>query len=256
MPRDDCFSNTANVHNILKSRRLNKEIPLYISANWQAADPAVAEAVLGNITASGYIVVTAPNGMANGTEGGGIPKEIAAMMEYELAMKAERFLGNSVEMFSALIIMQRRHKAKWAGHYNAEDIPLVMMMPLLSTPWVFTFNSWSPEYEPLVKVAVKSASKQGHIKAHCIFAGDVKSPIAKWLNDHKVTVHPHPPAWREAMLNATSDHTNPLLPSGDAVVSAWQRLDVPLISGVDQYSYVLYTDADVMFRCVTNDDAI
>ncbi len=34
----------------------------------------------------------------------------------------------------------------------------------------------------------------------------------------------------------------------DALVSTFQRVDLPLVPLLDQYTYVLYTDADVYFR--------
>lgn len=36
--------------------------------------------------------------------------------------------------------------------------------------------------------------------------------------------------------------------SPDMLVSTFQRVDLPIIPVLDQYQYILYTDADVFFR--------
>lgn len=239
--RTNCFNNTLSIDKVLDSRSFEKDLPLFTVANWHAADPKLAKAVRKAASDAGYNVVKSPS-IKN------LPREVEAMIEYELALKAERFLGNSVSTFSALAILQRRWEGQWAGYYNGGDVPLVMMMPIFDTPWVFTFNSWSPEYEEMAKVAVTSARKQKHIAAYCLFAGDETAPIAAWFKKHNVTVIHQDPDWQDEFSEALSKSPNPLFPTTDAALSTWQRIDIPNIPWLDQFTYVLYTDVDVYFR--------
>jgi hypothetical protein len=224
--------------------------------------------VLGAIRAAGYTVVKAPppaHGSSGGTRAPGgrraiaeptppLPRELRALVEFEVALRSERFLGNSVSTFSALAILQRRRAGRWAGYYNGGDVPLVTVFPLFPTPWVFTFNSWSAGYEPMLKAAVNSAARAGLIAPHCIFAGDAAAPVAAWLRARGVRLIHHDPAWRERLVSLARGHAGAnlreshLFASEDAIVGTWQRIDLPIVPWLDQYNYVLFTDTDVLFR--------
>jgi hypothetical protein len=245
--RDNCFNNTLDVHRAMASMGMDRALPVYAAAHWAGADPDVAATVLSGVRGAGYAIVQA-------APDGGLPRELRALVEYEVALRSERFLGNSVSTFSALAILQRRHAGRWAGYYNGGDIPLVQVLPLFSTPWVFTFNSWSPAYEPMLKAAVNSAARAGLIAPHCIFAGDARAPIAAWMRARGVRVIHHEPAWRDALVALVRGHAaanireSHLFASEHAVVGTWQRIDLPIVPWLDQYTYVLFTDTDVLFR--------
>lgn len=67
-----------------------------------------------------------------------------------------RLLGNSVSTFASLAMLERRHRGLWAGYYNGGNVPLASMLPPLARmPWVFTYNSWSPHYDYLLRGAVR-----------------------------------------------------------------------------------------------------
>ncbi|KAI8471194.1 MAG: hypothetical protein J3K34DRAFT_367999 [Monoraphidium minutum] len=239
--RDNCFSNTHDVGRMAASMRLDKSAPLFVAANWAHADADAAAAALASLEKEGYAVVRAPDAPA-------LAREAAALVEFEVALSAARFLGNSVRAFSALALLQRRADGRWAGHYNGGDIPLVMMMPLFRTPWVFTFNSWSPAYEPLLKAAVNSAAKQGGLAAHCVFSGDAAAPIAAWLKAKGVALHHHDPAWADRAEAAADGGGAAPAGGAPAVRASFARLDLPLVEELAQFTHVLYTDADVFFR--------
>jgi hypothetical protein len=228
-----------------------QSLPVYAAAHWAGADPDIAAAVLAGVRAAGYEVLQGGNEDGGG---GALPRETRALVEYEVAMRAERFLGNSVSTFSALAILQRRQAGRWAGYYNGGDIPLVQVLPLFTTPWVFTFNSWSKGYEPMLRAAVTSALKQGGITPHCVFAGDAAAPVARWMAARGVRVIPHDPAWRDALVARVRGHAaanlreSHLFASEDSIVGTWQRIDLPLVPWIDQFNYVLFTDTDVLFR--------
>ncbi|GBF98874.1 hypothetical protein Rsub_11478 [Raphidocelis subcapitata] len=245
--RDNCFNNTLTVHRAMASMGFDPGTPVYVAAHWDGADPALAADVLAAMAAAGYTAV-------QGRPGEALPRELRALVEFEVALRAERFLGNSVSTFSALAILQRRGAGRWAGHYNGGDIPLVQVLPLFPTPWVFTFNSWSQGYEPMLKAAVNSALRQGFIAPHCIFAGDGGAPIARWMEARGVAVIRHDPAWRDALVArargraAANLRESHLFASERSIVGTWQRIDMPIVPVLDQYTHVLFTDTDVLFR--------
>ena len=51
-------------------------------------------------------------------------------IDYYLALGAHQFIGNSVSIFSALLIMERWHAGRFATYYNGGNIPLEAFMPL------------------------------------------------------------------------------------------------------------------------------
>jgi hypothetical protein len=245
--RDNCFNNTLDVHRAMQGMGFKPDVPVYAAAHWAGADEQIASAVLGAIAGAGYRVVKA-------AADEGLGRELRALVEFEVALRSARFLGNSVSTFSALAILQRRQAGLWAGYYNGGDIPLVQVLPLFSTPWVFTFNSWSRGYEPMLKAAVASALRAGGLAPHCVFAGDASAPVVGWMEARGVRVIRHDPAWRaelaalaraKAADNLRESH---LFASEDSIVGTWQRIDLPLVDWIDQYTYVLFTDTDVLFR--------
>jgi len=221
----------------------SKDEPLYVAADWAGADQGVVDRVLHKLQAAGYTVVQSQAAT-------GLPREVRAQVEFEVALHAKRFMGNSLSAFSALAILQRRHLGMWAGHYNGGEIKMLRRLPLAPTPWVFTFNSWSPAREPGLKAAVNSALQQGGIAPMCVFAGNASAPIATWLEGRGVRVLHHNPAWRPRMLDALRKHAaakhapNLTAAQENAIVSAWQHIDLPVVQWVDQYTHVLLTEAD------------
>jgi hypothetical protein len=51
-------------------------------------------------------------------------------VDYYLALRCQQFIGNSVSVFSALLIMERWHAGRYATYYNGGNIPLENFMPL------------------------------------------------------------------------------------------------------------------------------
>ncbi len=75
-----------------------------------------------------------------------------AMLDYELALRALRFVGNSASSFSALAILERRHQGRWAAHYNGGAMPIEAHIPAPLLPWVFAYHSATPHEDYMVKV--------------------------------------------------------------------------------------------------------
>ena len=110
-----------------------------------------------------------------------LSREEAACVEFYIAMESERFLGNSVSSFSAMLILERQKQGGWSASYNGGNIPMSAAVPLYKLPWVFTYNSWSAKYDYMLKAAVRSGLAFDSFVPYCLFSGNMTSPIVSWL---------------------------------------------------------------------------
>lgn len=127
--------------------------PLYVATYWPGVVPERAQRVLGRLKEAGYHVVTSTEAFPDSAH---MHREHRALIEYFLGLASHRFLGNSVSSFAALGLLERRHLGRWAAYYNGGDIPMAQILPVVhKLPWVFTYNSWSPAYDYMLKAAVR-----------------------------------------------------------------------------------------------------
>ncbi|KAL6753995.1 hypothetical protein V8C86DRAFT_404853 [Haematococcus lacustris] len=261
--RDNCFSNTREIASTLQVMGLDTRLPLYVTSHWPGVERALNTSLMAQLQAAGFQVVTAEQlGLGPPATGLLRSREVRAQVEYEVAQAALRFIGNSVSTFTALAMLERRQRGKWAAYYNGGNIPITSVLPgLHRLPWVFTYNSWSEEYDYLLKAAVLSAEAHGSLQPLCLFLGNTSSHIGQWLRSHNVTLLPHDPKWREPLMQLAErfrkDNTrhSHLYATPNMLLSTFQRIDLAVTPGLDQYNYVLYTDADVMFKQrITLDD--
>ncbi|KAG2482987.1 hypothetical protein HYH03_018113 [Edaphochlamys debaryana] len=252
MVRDNCYNNTETIDVQLRLFAFSTDVPLYVASFWTDVDPERAKKVMSRLVEAGYRVITSadvfPEAMKN--EG----REMRALVEYYVGFGANRFIGNSVSTFAALALLERRHLGQWAAYYNGGNVPIAPYLPVHKLAWVFTYNSWSAKYDYMLKAAVRSANSIGTLKPFCIFDGNTSSPIGRWLVDQNVTLIRHVPTWRQELIQKAQarmkenvQHSH-LYKNPDMLVSTFQRVDLPVVPILDQYTYVLYTDADVYFR--------
>ncbi|EFJ43295.1 hypothetical protein VOLCADRAFT_106875 [Volvox carteri f. nagariensis] len=250
--RDNCYNNTETIDVQLRLFAFSPDVPLYVASYWNDVEPERAKKVISRLVDAGYRVITSndvfPEAMRNAD------REIKALVEYYVGFGASRFIGNSVSTFAALALLERRHRDLWAAYYNGGNIPVAPYLPVHKLPWVFTYNSWSGKYDYMLKAAVRSAAHFDSLKPYCIFDGNTSSLIGRWLVDNNVTLIRHVPSWREELLKKAESrmkdnvqHSH-LYKNPDMLVSTFQRVDLPVVPILDQYTYVLYTDADVYFR--------
>ncbi|BDA51635.1 hypothetical protein COCOBI_19-1910 [Coccomyxa sp. Obi] len=248
--RNNCFNNTFSLATQLVSKGVLPGTPLFVSMYWPSTDERVLEQALGSLLYEGYNLVLKPDALDFLYS---LPREVAASVSYFLSMRSERFIGNSVSTFSALSILERRIEGKWASYYNGGNIPLAVYIPLYALPWVFTFNSWSQEYEYMLKPAVISASSHKSLHPVCVFSGDTKSLIFRWLTRQGVQTIVQNSAWAgllEKSLNNSGDnvHHSHLYANNTMALGFLERIDVPLLPQLSEYEYVLFTDSDIFFR--------
>lgn len=140
--------------------------------------------VMQNLISGGYHVVTQTHLYPDKDELaflGVLGREQVACLDYYIALEADKFIGNSVSTFSAMLLLERQRQDAWSSYYNDGNIPLSVMLPMYHLPWVFTYNSWSSKYDYMLKAAVRSGVHHGRLKPYCLFAGNDSAPIVAWL---------------------------------------------------------------------------
>lgn len=248
--RNNCMNNTETLDQVLVGMNFPVTEPLYVASFWEHADPATAQRILEKLRTAGYKVVTSKDFPAAFSG----DREINAIVEYEVAMGAHKFIGNSVSTFSALLLFQRRYLGRWASYYNGGNVPIAEFLPTDLLPWVFSYNSYNPQSDYMVKAAIRSALKYHTIKPYCLWSGNKTAPIYKWMAENGVTIISHQPAWADDLwhkaepMSAQNSQINPMFKSKDLLVDNFKRMDIPILPELEEFIYVLYTEPDVYFH--------
>jgi hypothetical protein len=241
----NCYGNTVVVGTVLQSLDVSFNETLVVAApsGREGRDTVIA---LANLRSNHYH----PKWL---TYSRVVPHEVQDAMRYFLGMRASKFVGNSYNTFSAMLIMERRRKGLWAAQYNGGLIPLEETVPLFKLAWVFTYNDYSNIYDDMLQAAVRSA-KAAQLKPYCLFYGNETAPITQWLLEQGVTILHHEPAWIDDFLEVaragSQEHQrhSHLFSNASSLIGTYQRIDIPLAPELQQYEYVLFTDCDVYFR--------
>ncbi|GAB4815902.1 hypothetical protein N2152v2_002948 [Parachlorella kessleri] len=120
-----CLNNTVTVGAQLRQLKIDAELPLLLVLDRENLDNDMYQAALANMRPLGYRPFVLKE-----LAGSGFTREQAAMLSYQLGLRAHQFVGNAVSTFSALLIMERAHSGKFAAYYNGGMIPLKQFVPL------------------------------------------------------------------------------------------------------------------------------
>ena len=100
--------------------------PLYVQCDLPAADPEMLNAAVHSLKAMGYDKITLQGRPRKGkskqrrktTTGSEPSREIRAMHAYYLGMDSEKYIGNPVSTFSALLLLERQNLSRWSTFYK------------------------------------------------------------------------------------------------------------------------------------------
>ena len=112
----------------------------------------------------------------------------------------------------------------------------------------------SASYDDMMKVAVWTGITRGRLLPHCLFHGSPESPAYTWMARMGVHIITRDPAWADDLAKIArttgegNDKHSHLYASRAGIIGTWQRIDIPLLPELRPYDYVLFTDADVVFR--------
>jgi hypothetical protein len=91
--RNNCMNNTETIDAILRNMNFHPSDPLYVATFWQEVSPRMGQVVLKGLKGAGYNVYTSKDFQHILTD----DREINAMVDYEVAMRAHRF--GSIQYF-------------------------------------------------------------------------------------------------------------------------------------------------------------
>eukprot|EP00195_Chlamydomonas_chlamydogama_P017142 CAMPEP_0202897630 /NCGR_PEP_ID=MMETSP1392-20130828/6339_1 /ASSEMBLY_ACC=CAM_ASM_000868 /TAXON_ID=225041 /ORGANISM="Chlamydomonas chlamydogama, Strain SAG 11-48b" /LENGTH=530 /DNA_ID=CAMNT_0049583315 /DNA_START=464 /DNA_END=2056 /DNA_ORIENTATION=+ len=248
-----CSTTTDQLLQMLNNLNVPRDQPLYVAAAWHRMQHEAADGVLKALESVGYNVHTAASFKDIVTSAG----EEKAVVEFELAMQAGKMIGHGLSNFSSLAIVQRRNAGLWAAHYNGGPLPLGSTLPVDQLPWVFAYNTDSPNLDYLVRAAVRSALRYRVLRPICIWTSNVTtgSPIYDWMVSYDVQIVQHRPAWTNTLWDKlaawsktqSSKPKQSFLMRPSSLLRELVSVDLPQVPELEQYSYVLYTSPAIFF---------
>lgn len=216
----------------------------------QASDSA--EEVLQHLSKrAGYIMISHPT-IANSSSRG---REENAAVQFFLALRSYKFIGNSVSTLSALVMLLRQREDLWSAQYNRGPIPLAGFVPGYRLPWVFTVRGSDKYYDEMMKIAVRSAQLHTTLIPHAVaHPSEANHPRISWLVNSGVRVIFHATNWdghvaKILTFSSGKDKASShLYTDVNATMSTYFRLDIGVIPELAHFEHFLYTDTDVIFR--------
>ena len=245
-PRDNCDTNTDALDNVFQIEAVMPSHPVYVALELAPQNASSGESNSNYVAALRNLrgLRTLPQEFALlskqiiSPELASEPREFLAAVDYGIAQRAHRFIGNSVSTFSALLLMQRQQRVSSSPlspslspssppppllsslppslpsinddfHYNGGNVPLAEILGEhprhRRLKWVFTLNAQAGEqYNEMARVAVTSALSRTSLVPVCIFNGNpsTSSPMAAWLRQKNVRIIFHSPKWKRRILRA------------------------------------------------------
>eukprot|EP01025_Chloroclados_australasicus_P014880 TRINITY_DN1703_c2_g1_i1.p1 TRINITY_DN1703_c2_g1~~TRINITY_DN1703_c2_g1_i1.p1 ORF type:complete len:656 (-),score=37.40 TRINITY_DN1703_c2_g1_i1:1651-3618(-) len=233
------------------TKQFEQDVPMYISrSDLEASNLYSLELLIQNLQREKYVFVTERPIFSDVD----YSYEYILCLNYFINLEAERFLGDGTLLVNQLIVLERQLGGKQASFFNVEILPLWDIYPVFTVPWVFAYNAQNPSKDYLVKAVVRSAIKVGKVTPYCLFLGLKNNTMARWLEAVGVTLIHQKPLWMSQLviqntlaISNTGEHGN-LFDTPEALVTNFLRIDIPVLSQLSQYAFVLYTDTDVYFR--------
>lgn len=182
-------------------------------------------------------------------------REVKAAVQFFLAVRAEKFIGNSVSTLSALIILKRQLMNLWWTQYNRGPIPLASFVPGYRLPWVFTVSGTDEKYDSMMKLAVESACAHTTLIPYAVIRpSEVSHQRTTWLRTQGVHIVISGSTWEQhvvQMLSRSSANdisASHLYRDSDATIATYARLQIAHLKELAHLEHILYTDVDVFFR--------
>jgi len=168
-----------------------------------------------------------------------------------LAEMFNRVFVEVIDKASCQLLRKRRTSGQWTRAAFSD----IQFLECEKTSWVFTYNSYSPSYDYMMKLSVVSAQMAGLLPI-CVFSGVINGSAGTWLKMQGVHLVRHVPVWANLLWNYVSTYKDqnylrtktPLFRSKEGVVGAFQRIDIPILDTFLQFEYILFTDIDVIFN--------
>eukprot|EP00438_Fugacium_kawagutii_P008097 Skav222118 [mRNA] locus=scaffold1181:490907:492310:- [translate_table: standard] len=287
------MNNTFEVANVLLSEGITPTIPLYVATGlsrteleeWRATSgvPSSTNNLFNVYTIVTHDMVSEMMISDGWTSNSKHHKMFWPAVNFLLGLNAEHFIGNSVSVFSGLLMQVRLHLGKKSIHYNGGGVPLQdtnqmnpskkLAMPTFRTPikWLFCIQRRTQQGQQgpgqssqpdialnMATVAIKSALQKTSLIPVGVTLADPTSEFAAQMVSMGVRLIYHTPSWVDYVestirkWNGSSDRfaggkkPSHLLSDVDAMVGTFMRIDIPILGILDPF--VFYADIDVIFQ--------
>lgn len=237
---NNCFASNVlrKIGQHIADKGMSNKVPLYIATDWPEAHAPLLASVRRSLKKMGYDVRSKLEPAFDILE----DREIRALKDYYLALGSQKFIGNSVSTFSALVLLERQFLGKWSSYYNMGNIPLEWYLPFYEFPWVFTYRGHPGESE-IVKRAINAAAEHGGLLPFCEFKGKPTDKLYNWLINRGISVL-NGATWEDGI----DSRGNRLTASTERTRTEIGALHIPFARDLKQYNYALYTSTAVIFQ--------
>jgi hypothetical protein len=183
--RDNCLDLDArNVVSRLASRGMTTDAPIYIASHLPSVPDQARNAMMLELKQAGYRPVLSECIL---------PRELCAAVDYYYALSADKFIGNSVSTFSAMLIMERRYLGRHASYYNGGTLPLAQWLPFYKLAWV-VISEEAPDMSSTdawiarLKQSVDSGIQKGNVQPFVLLILDNENHVMSEQNSAKEVV--------------------------------------------------------------------
>eukprot|EP01025_Chloroclados_australasicus_P017915 TRINITY_DN191_c0_g1_i1.p1 TRINITY_DN191_c0_g1~~TRINITY_DN191_c0_g1_i1.p1 ORF type:complete len:670 (+),score=70.77 TRINITY_DN191_c0_g1_i1:26-2011(+) len=189
MVRNNCMNNTEVLGQQLVLKKVDGQLPIYISIVKQDADERLLSRVIQNLNLNGYKKLYMKEDVTNDVELLSLPSEMAALVDYFVALEADKFVGNSVSTHSALLLLERQLQSKWASYYNLGTIPMGWFLPMYKLPWIiYSQCNGYDSFKHTTLPALQSAILYGNVDAYLYCMNPMEKRAAEALKDLDVKI--------------------------------------------------------------------
>lgn len=237
---NNCFASNVlrKIGQHIADKGISNEEPLYIATDWPEVHAPLLASVRRSLKKMGYDIRSKLEPAFEILE----DREIRALKDYYLALGSQKFIGNSVSTFSALVLLERQFAGKWSSYYNMGNIPLESFLPFYEFPWVFTYSG-RPGESRIVKKAINAAAEHGGLLPFCEFKGKSTDKLYNWLINRGIFVL-NGATWEDGIGSRRNRLTT--IPGRARKESG--VLHIPFARDLEQYNYALYTGTAVIFQ--------
>eukprot|EP01023_Acetabularia_acetabulum_P041930 TRINITY_DN4109_c0_g1_i12.p1 TRINITY_DN4109_c0_g1~~TRINITY_DN4109_c0_g1_i12.p1 ORF type:complete len:635 (-),score=32.59 TRINITY_DN4109_c0_g1_i12:2398-4101(-) len=186
--RDNCIQNQESIGFHLGMKNFQLSTPIYIVSGTPIPESKFYNAVIQDLQLYGFSSTFDFFQLEtlNATQ---FPPQIRSLVDYFVAIEAEKFVGNSQSFFSELLILERQLFGKWSSYYNSGNIPSSKIIPLFKMPLIIYSRCQNLDYfksSPLI--ALRSAVYFGNVETYLYCFTSIDQTVENLLKSLDVTI--------------------------------------------------------------------
>eukprot|EP01025_Chloroclados_australasicus_P012910 TRINITY_DN16181_c0_g1_i2.p1 TRINITY_DN16181_c0_g1~~TRINITY_DN16181_c0_g1_i2.p1 ORF type:complete len:667 (-),score=36.83 TRINITY_DN16181_c0_g1_i2:2206-4077(-) len=233
--RDNCLSNTDTIGDYLEIKKVDFTYPLFIATQTAKSEFKLYARIVQNLNLHKYHKIQTKEDVSN-VDVTTIAKDQSALIDYFVAMEADRFVGNAQSLFTSLLIFERQALGKWASYYNNGEIPLANIIPLYKVPMITYAKCQDYHYfQHATEVALRSGAIFGDVEQYLFCLGHTNDQIVEELKSQNIKLIPKA---------KVADYVRDM----DNVHDVQGLVGITLLDSFSQYNYVIFTGPKMLVR--------